>query len=97
MLTNAPSFVLKYIYIYTSIISVQVILKRSLYSVKCFQYCSILREMNGILPIRGNLLCCIMLSVVTRIKSKLISFIESGITESTQHRIYCAVHKHVGP
>ena len=38
-------------------------MKRSLYSVKCFQFCSILGEMNGILPIRRNLLCCIMLSV----------------------------------
>jgi hypothetical protein len=84
-------------YIYTSVVSVWVILKRSLYSVKCFQYCSILREMNGILPIRGNLLCCIMLSVVTCIESKFISFIESGIKESTQHHIYYALHKHVSP
>jgi len=71
--------------------------KRSLHSVKCFQYCSILGEMNGILPIRGNSLCCIMLSVVTCIESKLISFVESGITESIQHHIYYAVHKHVSP
>ena len=33
-------------------------------------------DMNGILPIRGNLLCFLMLSVVTFIESKLISFTE---------------------
>ena len=53
-------------------------------------------EINRILPDGGNLLCFIMLSVVvTDMESELISFTESGITKSTEHGVYCALHKHV--
>jgi hypothetical protein len=91
MLKNAASFIP--IYIYTSVISVQVMLQRSLYSVTCFHYCSILWKWMET-PSRGNLLCFIMLSVVTFTESRLISFSESGITR--QHTTpYCALHKHV--
>ena len=73
MLTNAASFVL--ICIYISVISVWVILKRTLYSVTCFHYCSLLGKWLESCHMRA-FTCVIMLGVVVgkSVEYKLISF-----------------------